>query len=440
MPIVQTANGPVMVDDNAPPEVIARIRSQNSKPAAGPRNAPAAPVRSQPVNADQAEIARRVAEQRKQNQGGLFGETGAGIARKVFQGFTFNNMDEIDGALHALGKLPQGMDAMRHEYRIARDTQRDIEGKQAGGTSGTIAEIAGALANPIADGANLLKFGGKAVPILAKAATKLRSAPALVRAVAAGGNQGALNAVGSAGNSDDLLTKAGQGYAVGGAMGGMFGGVTTGARRVMQILGDRGTDAAERVAYGRIGTMLDKGGIKPKQAQRELAVTNARGGDGMVQDLTPGLRAQAGAIARRPEVAGSNDLINRGEERLTSRNDRFDTELKRHVGNADAAAHMDKLKATRQGQGNVDYQQALDGKFHWDQHLQDFVDKADPEVHAAFRDGARLASLHDQDIGQLGMHIGADGKPVMHTTPSMRVFDYTKRAMDAKIGAGVQLG
>jgi hypothetical protein len=224
-------------------------------------------------------------------------------------------------------------------------------------------------------------------------------------------------------------------------MGGMFGGATTGARRVVQILKDRGTDAAERVAYGRIGDMLEKGGITPQAAKRELDVTNARGGDGMVQDLTPGLRAQTGALARRPEIAASNDLINRGYDRLTDRNARFDAELRKHVGNADAAAHMDNLKAARTQQGNVDYQAALDGKFHWDQNLQDFVDKADPEIHAAFRDGARLASLHDQDIGQLGMHIGPDGKTIItSTTPSMRVFDYAKRAMDSKIAAAYKAG
>jgi hypothetical protein len=98
--------------------------------------------------------------------------------------------------------------------------------------------------------------------------------------------------------------------------------------------------------------MLDKGGMSSRLPRsgnsrlRTLAAATA-----WCRTLTPGLRAQAGAIARRPEVAGSNDLINRGEDRLMGRNDRFDTELKRRVGNADAAAHMDKLKATRQGAG-----------------------------------------------------------------------------------------
>jgi hypothetical protein len=439
MPIMQTANGPVMVDDNTPPDVLARIRAANGGP---PKARAAAPVKAAPMSADDREIQTRVNAQRKQNQSGIFGETGAGVARKVFQGFTFNNLDEISGGLHALTALPHGWDAMKHEYRIARDTERNLDTHQSGttGIGGTIGEIAGALANPIAEGANVLRVGGKFVPILARAATKVDKAPAVVKAILAGGNQGALNAVGSANDSSDLANKAMQGYMVGGATGGIFGGLATGARRGVQILRDRGADAAERIAYGKVGDMLSKAKVSPAAAERELAVTNARGGDGMVQDLTPGLRAQAGNLSRRPDVPASNDLIERGEQRLRARNDRFDAELQRRVGNADADAHIAGINAARKGAGKVDYEQALDGKFHWSNELQDFVDKADPEIHAAFRDGAKLASLHDQDIGKLGMQIGADGKPILAATPSMRVFDYTKRAMDARIAGAYKAG
>jgi hypothetical protein len=99
---------------------------------------------------------------------------------------------------------------------------------------------------------------------------------------------------------------------------------------------------------------------------------------------------------------------------------------------------MENITAARKGQGNIDYQQALDGKFHWDSNLQNFLDKADPEMHDALRQGAKLASLHGQDIGQLGMHVNPVTQQVeMHTTPSLRVFDYAKKAMDAKIGRAI---
>jgi hypothetical protein len=151
--------------------------------------------------------------------------------------------------------------------------------------------------------------------------------------------------------------------------------------------------------------------------------------------------AQAGALARRPEVPTSNDLINRGEDRILSRPDRFDAELKARVGNADAGAHIEGITAARKAHGDTDYKAALDGKFHWDANLQKFLNEAPPEMTAAMRDGAHLASLHDQDIGKLGMKIDpVTGDVQMHATPSMRVFDYTKRAMDAKISAAYKAG
>jgi hypothetical protein len=89
----------------------------------------------------------------------------------------------------------------------------------------------------------------------------------------------------------------------------------------------------------------------------------------------------------------------------------------------------------------VDYQKALDGKFAWNRELQEFMAKAPDEVTNAMRDGAKLASLYDQDIGKLGMRVNpATGEITMDAMPSMRVFDYAKRAMDAKIAAAYKSG
>jgi hypothetical protein len=444
MPLVNTPNGSFYIDDNASPDAIAAAKQDFMR--THQRKVSAAPPPPK-LSAEQQEVQRRVAAGRKVNQSGIFGETGAGILRKAAQGFTFNLMDEGIGAAHALGKVFQGKDAMEREYRIARDTERQLNETQANGTGGAIAEIAGALANPIGTGAKALQFIGKAgkfaAPV-AKIGQRLERAPAVVQGIAAGANQGALNAVGadeSANGVGDLVTRAGQGAIAGGIGGGVLGAATTGVRRAAQILSDRAPAAAERVAYGKIGNMLERAGVTPARAEREIAVTNARGGDAVLGDMSPGLASQTGALAKRPDVAPSNDMIKRSRGRLADRGERFDAELRRHVGNADADAHIDAINAARKGQGKVDYEQALDGKFHWNQQLQDFVDKADPEIHDAFRKGAHLASLHDQDIAQLGMKIGEDGKPIItSTTPSMRVFDYTKRAMDTKIGAALRAG
>lgn len=444
MPIINTPSGPVMVDDGAAPDVIARIVQQHSTPQAV-KQAQAAAPKPAPLSADQQEVQKRTAAQRKQQSTGIFGQTGANVMRRAAQGFTFNFMDELNGGLHALGKIGQGTDAMAREYRISRDTQRqlDKDAEHQTGMGGTIAEIAGALANPIADGANALKFAGKAVPLLGKVGSKIANAPSVMKAVLAGGNQGALNAVGSdegARNVKDLVSRAGQGYTIGGMTGGAFGGAVTGARRGVQIMADRGEKAAERMAAGHIGNMLKNGKMTPAQAEAEIAATNANGGHAILADMTPGMQAQAGAVAKKPNIPTSNDMIGFSRERLANRNQRFEDEVNNRIqlanGN-DAAARMDAIHGARKAQGNIDYQQALDGKFHWDQNLQQFLDKADPELHDALRQGAKLASLHGQDVGKLGMHVLPDGTVQMQAAPSLRVFDYAKKAMDDKIGAAI---
>jgi hypothetical protein len=136
-------------------------------------------------------------------------------------------------------------------------------------------------------------------------------------------------------------------------------------------------------------------------------------------------------------------MIDRGEQRLMDRPAMYEQKLREHLTPAtgvDAAAHTASVEGARKAHGKVDYEQALDGKFHWNNDLQEFMAKAPPEMHAAMRDGAHLASLYDQDIGKLGMKVQPDGSVAMDAMPSMRVFDYAKRAMDAKIAQAYKAG
>lgn len=448
MPVIMTKTGPVFIDGDPTPDVIARITAQHGGMGAV-QSAPAAKAPA-PLSADQQEVQRRVNDISSKY-------TGVDqYARKFGQGMFANFADELSGGVqaatrgvvHAFQKGDIG--EVGKEYRIARDTERQLDqrAEQQTGTGGTLAEIAGALVNPIGDGAKALEYAGKAVPLLGKVGAKIAGSNALVKGALAGANQGAVNAVGSddsAQSVGDLVNRAGQGWTTGGLVGGAFGGAATGARKVVQVLADRGAPAAERVAYSRIGGMLKNAKLDPALAEKELADANASGGDAVVADLSPGLQAQAGALAKKPNVPGSNDMIARSRDRLDDRNTRFENEVRNRIALAngdDAAAHMEGLTAARKGAGNVDYQQALDGKFHWDQNLQDFMDKADPEMHDAMRQGAHLASLHGQDVAQLGYHIDpATGKTVIDsTTPSLRVFDYAKRAMDDKISRAMKAG
>jgi hypothetical protein len=439
MPIIDTPNGSFRIEDGASPDAIAAARADfmkhNPKPIA--TIGPGAP---QPTEYQKRVSAQADAELKH-------GAPGDGLAHKFVQGLTFNNLDELNAGAHAL--VFGGLNAIKHgdireigrDYGFQKDVEHEID-RRGDGVGGTVAEIAGALANPIGTGAKGLQ-ALKFAPRLVKAGDALERAPALVQGVVAGANQGALNAVGSADDSSHLLRDTANGALGGGIAGGMFGGAVTGLRRAGQIFADRGENAAERVAYNHIANMLGKADISPTTAQRRLLVDNGRGGDNMVMDLSPGLGAQASALAKRPEIPTSNRMIERAQDRIAERPDRLDEQLRAGISTPsgeDATGHINAVTGARKAHGDIDYKAALDGKFAWNHELQDFVDHAPAEVHAAFRDGAHLADLHDQDIGQLGMHIGEDGKPIFNTTPSMRVFDYTKRAMDAKISAALKSG
>jgi hypothetical protein len=441
MPLIDTAAGPVFVDDGATPEAIARIKAQMAKQAKSKPAPKATPV----LTPEQSEVQRRVKAESK------ITDLGSGLQKKFVSGLTFNTLPAIMGAV---GAGTQGVyKAIRHgdasdiakEYRISRDTERALE-KQSDGIGGTAAEIAGALANPVGTGATALKAMTFA-PRIAAAGAKLEKAPALLQAVMAGSNQGALNSAGNALSSGDdlghILTKGGQGYLAGGIAGGVTGAGVSGVRRAAQILRDRGPAAAERVAYGRIADMLAKGGKTPEQAARELHVTNARGGDGMVQDLTPGLRAQAGALSRRPDVPASNDMIQRGEQRLLDRPERFEAEIRKGITpttGQDADAHLASVQGARKAHGQHNYDAVLDKNFVWNDDLEKFVHEAPPVTQNVLKDSVRLIENERKDPTALGIGFNAAGDVEFSKVPSMRVFDYMKRTFDQHIGQALRGG
>lgn len=439
MAMIQTPNGAFFIDDAATPQAIALAKADfMARNKGGTARTPKPAL----LTADQQDVQNRLAS--KQKHSDAFTQT----MDHFFQGVTANHMDEVAAALHAAtaGTVNAVRKGSIHEigrdYRNERDALRMRDEQSAGGGS-TAAEIAGALASPLGDAGLALKAGGRVLPVLARTAAKLKRAPAVVQGITTGATQGALNAEGSD-STGHSVTALGQGALTGALTGGVFGTATSGLRRGVQILTDRNPAAAERIASSRIGEMLSKAGIRPERASREMAVTKGRGGDPMVMDMSPGLRAQAGALSRRPEVAASNTMIDRGEQRLLDRPAMFEQQLRAHITpstGVDAADNLAGIHGARTAHGKTDYEAALDGKFHWSPELQKFLDHAPPEMHAALRDGAHLASLYDQDIGKLGMKIHpVTGEIEMHATPSMRVFDYAKRAMDAKIASAYKAG
>lgn len=438
MPLVTLPNGEIVnVDDKATPEVIARLKAAH--PATRGGNAPAM---SQPKLSDEErEVQKRVAFTTKNDH------IGAGLQRKIMKGITASFMDEILGGV---GAATQGVyRAVKHrdiheigkEYRISRDTERALQ-DQSNGIGGTAAELVGTLMNPIGDGAAALK-ALKFAPRLVKAGQAIDHAPALAKALLAGGNQGAVNALGSAKDSSDLLGTAMQGYGAGAMGGAAFGGAAHGIRRAGQILADRGTKAAERTAYTRIAHMLENGGVTPKRAERELSVTKARGGDGMVMDLTPGLRAQAGAISRRPNVPLSNEMIARGESRIDARPDLFEQQVRSAIKPStgqDADALKAGIKADQKAHGAASYDQVLNKNFVWNDDLEKFVREAPPVTQQTMKDAVKLVMNERVDPTSLGIKFNKAGDVQFDKVPSMRVFDYMKRAFDHNIGQALRSG
>jgi hypothetical protein len=183
--IIDTPSGPVMVDDGATPEVISKIVAAHSTPAARQQAQAATRAAAPKLTADQQEVQRRVAAEKKSNATGLFGQAGADYWRRATQGFLSNFGDELSGAASAAttgvknAVQKHSLSEIGHEYRLARDTEHQLssEAEQRTGLGGTAAEIALALANPIGDGVKAFQLAGKAVPLAAKAAAKLESRP-----------------------------------------------------------------------------------------------------------------------------------------------------------------------------------------------------------------------------------------------------------------------
>lgn len=443
MPVLELPNGEyAMVDDGASPQAIARIMAANRTK----KKAPA----TKPLTGEAAEVQKRVNQvHAMQNSNPLSRVSGAtgGYTDRAMEGLLSSFGGEFSGLLSGGTKgvynavKNRDLHEIGKEYRVSRDTHDKLL-QDSEGAGGTAAEIAGALVNPLGTGTKVLGLAGEGSR-LAKLGLKLDKAPALVQAAVAGGNQGAINALGSADSTDDVLGTIANGYGAG-AIGGLaFGGLVHGGRRIKQIFADRGADAAERTAYSRIAAMLEGNKVTPERAARELAVTNARGGDGMVMDLSPGLRAQAGAIARKPNIPSSNELISRGDARIANRPELFENEIRRAIApktGQDADARMGSVRGAQRAAGKADYEAVLDKPFVWNDQLQDFVHNAPPITRAAMRDAVKLVENERIDPTSIGFKFVGDGDVGFEKVPSMRVFDYMKRSFDQHIGTALRAG
>lgn len=452
--LVEMPNGEVVeLPDNITPEGLANVKRQYPATAqTRAQRVAAGQPRKQP-NAREQEVQRRAnASDRIDSRTGR-----TNVQTLANKGLLASFTDEIAGAGSAITRglynaVTKGdINEIGNEYYTARDTQREIERRasERSPVAGTAAEITGAILTPVGTGAKLLQGGAKAAKALgasragetlAGAGARLERAGAVPQAVAAGTTQGALNATGNAENIGDVPYDALMGAGIGGVAGGVLGGATHLGARGVQTIMDAAPKNAERNAYSRIAQLLDSGKTTPRHVMYEIAETDARGGDAMVQDMLPSLRAQAGAISRKPSVSGSNELIERGATRIDERRAKFGDAVRRDAdlpGGDDALARGDVLAATRKADGAANYAEGgvLDTPINPTPALQTFLREAPEPVQKAMRGAYDEMLLRDQNPANF---VGEDG--IFTHIPNLRTFDYVKRAFDTQIGQALRSG
>lgn len=426
MPIVKLPNG--QYANVAEGADLSRIKAATPKPQV-----------SKPVSPAQRRADKQIAR---------FGSGGFTDAMK--SGLTLGFDDEIAGGVSALttgvaNALRSGNASdIKNQYRVARDAERLVKANRANTSpvSNAIGDIAGSLANPIGSGLGVAaKLAPKAAPIIAKAGGK-------TKALLTGINQGIASGIGN--SEQDVGASAVNGGAGGAIATAVFGGLGRAGIQAAKALGDTSLGAASRVAYGKIanalaGTSRPKGNLKytPEAAAREIRATDAAGGDASLLDLSPALRAQAGSISRRPSIASSDDLINRGENRLLKRNNRFRDKIENTVNpttGQNAAALTNSISAKRKAAGDRDYGPALDKQFKYNDDIEEFVTKAPTVTRKAFGAAAELVRAERKDPTQLGFTFNDAGDVVYIKVPNMRTMDYVKRGFDTLIGKSLKDG
>lgn len=440
MPIVTLPNGQsVNFEEGTPDEVIQNVMRQTApspgqplKVAVGPDGPPA------PIDPIEQAINKRVASSKKRSIPGLASLT-AGM------GSSFD--DELIGGLSSLSAIPaaiknRSFQPIKDEYNIARGTaQRQLTDERESAPAGsTFNEIAGALMNPIGAGGKALQAAGRFAPKLAKAGKWLEDAPALVRGVAAGANQGAVNAAGSSDGFADRINSGATGAVVGGATGGALGTVVHGGQRAIQSAVDHMPKNAGRTAYDEIAQLL--GGKSPESVERELASSRRLGTDARVLDTSPGLQAVGAMIARRPKIPGSRSLVELGENRMAGRRDLLESKIREGINPAtgqDAMALEDVVTAARKTAGK-DFNDTLQKDFVWNDELEHFMSKDNPYIKSALTRAVKQMKGQDEDVSGLGIKFNAAGDVEYMKVPNMKTLDYIRRAISQEQHSLVKAG
>lgn len=386
----------------------------------------------------------------------------AGAGRSLMQGLTFQNWDEIEGGVRALGS---------DTYKGARDQVRqEMEGfRNAYPTAAGALELGGAAIPAVAA---MALSGGTATPAVAA-----RTAPIIGRmaqGAAMGGAMGAAQGVGTAPELKDVPGSVATAGGVGAGLGlafpllgaglsrgaGFAGDVTESAVRgaaegqgAIPALAQRGMGWANRRADARamqsLYQRLIEDGLTPEQAATRLREMTARGTPAAVADVGETNMLE---LANRPvliggegrqrmselatgRVAGSADRLATAAERTSGTRMGNVNQMVRDIAQrrkAPAAELYDRAFA----HGNVtlddrglDILMSTDGQRAWREGLRrsmlDESPGARPRLQPLFRETTNRAG--EKEI-------------VLLREPTVRDVNYIKRGLDAQIAAAERQG
>lgn len=476
--LIQMPNGKLIeIADGTPPEVVEKIKAQNGSSSSGNYVPKQGDVQQTEVPASQpatraerrAQGQPRKAETEEQRVNrlaqGRVDDMGDGAYThfdKAVDGYTFGLANRASAAIaapiNAVRRKIAGddrgfLDTVGEEYNIGREVRKKQEDRfdQSTGWSGTAAEIAGAVANPIGTGARAVGAGARGIKAAANALNSSRLAGAAAntaragmrmrrmggvgQAITAGAVGGALNEAGQ-GEFEDIPENLAYGAGIGAAGGGLLGGAAHGIRRGIQTIGDKGVKATEREAYRKVSDMLDTANVSPVKAEREIAEAGSGNSDLRLADMAPSLGREASNISIRPNVPRSNNMIQDARGRIDNRRTRFAEEVDNNANlpNNRATQQADAINQRRKNAGAADYVKGgpMDDPLTMNGDVlrtygnltRDHL----PEVRQALKDAKA-------DGFNIGTHM-PDGEVV----PSVRTFDYIKRALDDKAQALAQGG
>lgn len=445
----------VNIEDGAPPEVVARIRAQNSKRVQATTSTPSAPSSGSAADETRADIARRVRE-RRAAQAATGGQYPLGINPRIASSASFGLSDKGEAAISALMSMFRGKSFSDEYARNKAAIEEDNNSfKETNPVQANAEDLAGMAISPVGAETGLGRVAARVAPRVAARVAASRAG--LVGAklanssvglgARAGINQGAIR--GLVNTQDGNYTENATNEAINeGLSGALFGGIMGVGGRMIRPMLDRGAASAERVAHTKIADALDRS-INPETgkaydvsgALNEIRATDRAGGDAMLMDLSPEMRNMAGYLAARPGLPAANALENRVTTRLESAPDRFDNKIRSVMDGStspDAYTRRNSINAARKAQGTADYAQggAMDAPLKWSPELDQFWREAPPATEAAIR-SAYLDRLNRREM-PADLHAGPDG--TFTHVPDMRTLDYVKRAFDNQIGMALKSG